>query len=533
MATLTNNTRSNVATVNVSYTLTVANAVAEEVPGQRVYYSLSGLAGTWVNIAAPAVSGRVAASISTTWLQGTPLYVLIADDNGSGTDSANEIDDFSVTTGGGGPATNAIVITSPLEGSSIVEKANFTVTAAYTGGITNAAFYLDGALVGTDAPPFSVTYSNVALGSHVLRAVGNLSVTSAPVHITIVSNHPPSLIVVSSPGGVVLVGSNIVNTAIIDDPDPGGSIQRVEFYLDGELTPRVIDTSGSFTFELCDVLAGPHTITAVAVDQANARATNSSTLLATNPSDVAIIIPNGSTWKYLDKGTDPGPAWATLLFNDSGWSNGLAELGYGDNGNNRPEKTVIGYGPNANTKYITTWFRKTFSVSAPSVFTNLIVRLLRDDGGIVYLNGTEVFRSYMTNGVVNSSTLAGPAGDGGPVPDDGTFYYVTNIANTLVAGNNVIAVEIHQESMTSTDISFDLMLWAQPGFPRLFLTRTNATHADLSWRDSGTSQLYYKTDLNAPSWTHVSDIPSLGADGAWHVGVDVTSGKRFFRLQPP
>jgi len=145
-----------------------------------------------------------------------------------------------------------------------------------------------------------------------------------------------------------------------------------------------------------------------------------------------------------------------------------------------------------------------------------------------------VFRSYMTNGVVTSSTLAGPAGTGPAVPDDGTFYQVTNINNTLVAGNNVIAVEIHQDSITSTDISFDLMLWAQPGSPRLTITRANATQADISWpAPSAGYVLQFKNNISDATWTHDTDMPALGVDGAWHVTVGIGSGKKFFRLQQP
>ena len=503
MATLTNNTGSNVTSVNISYSLSVASPDAtEEVPGQRVYFSLTGAAKSWMYLAAPSVTGTVNASINTTWLDGTVLYILIADDNGTGTDSANEIDNFSVTTAGGG-AGNAILINSPTEGQSIVEQASFTVSATTTGTITNAAFYLDSLPVGSASnAPYSVTYSNVTLGPHTLTAVADGSITSAPVHITIVPNNPPTVALTTAPGGTVLTGSNIVNTAVVTDSDPGGSIQRVEFYVDSESMPRVTDTTSPYTFELCDVLTGTHIIRAVAVDQANARGTNSNTLTATNPADVTVIIPNGSTWKYFDKGTDQGTAgipWAGLAFNDTGWSNGVAELGYGDaSGNNRPETTVVGYGPNASTKYITTYFRKTFVLPNPATFTNLILRLLRDDGGIVYLNGTEVFRSYMTNGVVTSSTLAGPAATGPAVPDDGTFYQVTNISNTLLPGTNVIAVEIHQEAIASSDISFDLMVWAQPSSPKLNVVRTDPTHADLIWPASAAGyQLDSKNDLNA------------------------------------
>jgi len=541
LATLTNNTGSNVAAVNIHYTLTVASTAAEEVPGQRVYYSFTGAAGSWMNIAAPSASGPVDASISGTWLAGNVLYILIADDNGTGVpDTANEIDNFSVTTAGGGPVTEAIIITAPTEGQNIVEQATFPVTAITSGTITNAAFYLDGVRVGSDTnTPYSVTFSNVVLGAHTLTAVANSSVTSAPVHITIVANHPPTLALTTAQGAVtVLTGLTITNTPVITDNDPGGSIQRVEYSVDG--TPRHTNSTSPFAFYLCDVLAGIHTITAVAVDQAGARATNSNTLTATNPSNVTVIIPNGSSWKYLDKGTDQGTGgipWAGLAFDDSGWSNGVAELGYGDAaGNDRPETTVVSYGPNGNAKYITTYFRKSFVVASPSVFTNLIVRLLRDDGGIVYLNGAEVFRSNMTNGTVTYTNFAGPAATGPAAADDGTVYQVTNLSNTLIEGPNVIAVEIHQDALGSSDISFDLMLWGQqPNLPRLTITRTNVTHVDLTWPNPSTGyQLWYKDALENSAWIQdTDDVAISGSDGAWHAIINISSGKRFFRLQHP
>ena len=54
-----------------------------------------------------------------------------------------------------------------------------------------------------------------------------------------------------------------------------------------------------------------------------------------------------------------------LAFNDSGWSTGPAELGYGDAPEGRPEATVVSFGPNAGAKYITTYFRRAFTVSNP------------------------------------------------------------------------------------------------------------------------------------------------------------------------
>jgi hypothetical protein len=42
------------------------------------------------------------------------------------------------------------------------------------------------------------------------------------------------------------------------------------------------------------------------------------------------LVAAGSTWRYLDNGSDQGTAWRQSAFNDSAWSSGLAELGYVD-----------------------------------------------------------------------------------------------------------------------------------------------------------------------------------------------------------
>ena len=104
----------------------------------------------------------------------------------------------------------------------------------------------------------------------------------------------------------------------------------------------------------------------------------------------SIFIPLGATWKYLDDGSDQGTAWRSPAFNDSAWNSGPAELGYGDG----DEQTVINGGP-AGDRLITTYFRKTFNVADPAGFSFLKLRLMRDDGAVVYLNGTEIRRGNL------------------------------------------------------------------------------------------------------------------------------------------
>jgi hypothetical protein len=50
-------------------------------------------------------------------------------------------------------------------------------------------------------------------------------------------------------------------------------------------------------------------------------------------------------------------------------------------------------------------FRKSFTVTNAAAYTSPIVRARRDDGVVVYLNGTEIFRSNMPTGTVTHTTL--------------------------------------------------------------------------------------------------------------------------------
>lgn len=172
------------------------------------------------------------------------------------------------------------------------------------------------------------------------------------------------------------------------------------------------------------------------------------------PPSTTTLITMGSTYKYLDNGSNQGTAWKEAGFDDTRWAQGPAQLGYGDG----DEQTVVSYGPNANNKYVTTYFRRTFTVSDPSQFTSLVLKLLRDDGAVVYLNGTELARSNMPAGAIAYTTLAAATVGG---TDESTFYSYAVSPNQLHTGENVLAVEIHQSDVTSSDISFDLELKAQ------------------------------------------------------------------------
>jgi hypothetical protein len=166
---------------------------------------------------------------------------------------------------------------------------------------------------------------------------------------------------------------------------------------------------------------------------------------------VQTVIAAGASWKYRDKGEDlnTAGAWTAIAYDDSQWASGNAELGYGDG----DEATTVAYGPDANNKYITTYFRKAFTIANPSDFVTMTMSVVRDDGVIVYLNGAEIYRQNMPTGSVTYTTLASSA-----VADEAAWYSSSFSSSLLVAGTNEIAVEIHQSAVTSSDISFNFKL---------------------------------------------------------------------------
>jgi hypothetical protein len=214
------------------------------------------------------------------------------------------------------------------------------------------------------------------------------------------------------------------------------------------------------------------------------------------------IIPQNSSWKYLDNGSNQGTAWRATTFNDASWASGNAELGYGDGG----EATVVKYGPNASNRYRTTYFRKAFTVAAPTNYSTFTLGLLRDDGAVVYLNGVEVARSNMPTGTIDYRKLASAAVSG---TNESTFYTFTLNPSSFVAGNNVLAVEVHQSAINSSDLSFNLKLdatsiaatCATPS--SLTASSVTATTATLSWSSiaGATSYNIQYRIVGATTWT--------------------------------
>lgn len=167
-----------------------------------------------------------------------------------------------------------------------------------------------------------------------------------------------------------------------------------------------------------------------------------------------VIFPFNSSWKYLDNGSNQGTAWRNSSFNDASWTSGNGAFGYGETDGRF--STVLNTG--GSVKFITYYFRKQINITNPFSFSTYTMEFKRDDGLVIYVNGTEIARNNMPTGTISSSSRATTASD------DGTSILSVNVpASAFIAGNNTIAVEVHQQSSSSSDLTFDLRLSGETG----------------------------------------------------------------------
>jgi lysophospholipase L1-like esterase len=259
-------------------------------------------------------------------------------------------------------------------------------------------------------------------------------------------------------------------------------------------------------------------------------ATRIETILIRTSQITSLFINGGANWKYNDTGADLGTNWAQLDYDDTGWSNGLARLGYGD----PATATSVNFGLEATNKFITTYFRRSFVVPWNAVITNLNFRLARADGAAVWLNGQELFRTNLPSGTITYTNLALTAMTGFTAH----IFHPTNIAVTsLPTGTNLVAVEVHLSSATNATMGFDMELIGS-GYllptPSLSIERAD-NEIRLSWPvTSGSSfTLYSTTNLAAvESWTMAMTTAQTNGDQIVVTQLPNKSAT-FFRLQRP
>ncbi len=151
------------------------------------------------------------------------------------------------------------------------------------------------------------------------------------------------------------------------------------------------------------------------------------------------IVSKGDTWKYEDTDTDLGTEWRGVNYDDSSWSSGAGQLGFGGDG----ETTSITSG--ATTYY----FRKTITIDDGDTYDEYDIDVTYDDGFVFYINGVAVADANINTASYNHSSLATAT------VTNNAQYTATISSSTFRDGVNVLACEVHQASVGSSDLGWD------------------------------------------------------------------------------
>ena len=166
------------------------------------------------------------------------------------------------------------------------------------------------------------------------------------------------------------------------------------------------------------------------------------------------LLPRNATWKYLDDGTDLGQYWAEKA-DPAAWKEGAAPLGFGDDVSETDPTlalaTEVSFGDDENDKHMTTYVLTQAEFPALAGYAGVEFYIHVDDGAVVYLNGKEIFRRGIEEGMEVSYATGAKF-----KPKEETFVLPLADLPSLKEGRNVIAAEVHQDDGGSSDLWFEL-----------------------------------------------------------------------------
>ena len=245
--------------------------------------------------------------------------------------------------------------------------------------------------------------------------------------------------------------------------------------------------------------------------------------------DAETLFSAGSEWSYSDRG-DPGTTdWREFGFDDSGWSNGVGAFAYGSGTQIGTTLSTVDAGGD---NLLTAYFRKAFFLTNAAEVVALKVDLRRDDGAVVYVNGVETLRDNMPSGVVSYSTFASSTINGDE-EDVFTVHSLRLSGVSLRDGTNVIAVEVHQRTASSSDLIFDMALRSESNSVPTFVSdpfSLPAPQIDVPYVATLTNRAVDAdgdpmtfSKVSGPEWLRVAPDGRLsGVPPAWLADIDQT-----------
>ena len=192
------------------------------------------------------------------------------------------------------------------------------------------------------------------------------------------------------------------------------------------------------------------------------------------------VIFDNDIWKYLEGTYEPDTNWRKLNFNDTTWLQGQGGIGYGDG----DDSTII-------SSVTSLYLRRTFTIVDTADIVESILNVDYDDAFVAYLNNVEIARANI--GTIGdhppfnqgSISLHEAQMYQGGMPDQ--FVVDSQILkDNILPGNNVLSVQVHNDNISSSDLSSRIFLsfgiantsinyWPTPSWfqPPLIFTSSN------------------------------------------------------------
>ena len=192
--------------------------------------------------------------------------------------------------------------------------------------------------------------------------------------------------------------------------------------------------------------------------------------------DQIAIIGIGQPWAYLNDTNTAFPAngvWRDLDYDDSEWLRGPSGFS-----SLRGEATWL----TNSSAFASALFRKSFQVNDTNAIQSLILRADYDAGFIAFLNGQEVARRGLPEGQIDYDTYAPTS----RVRGSAEIINLTSSKHLLIAGTNLLAVELHSASNTpfNKTLAAELLANFQRG---PFVQSVTTTSAQIVWQTSMSS----------------------------------------------
>jgi hypothetical protein len=244
-------------------------------------------------------------------------------------------------------------------------------------------------------------------------------------------------------------------------------------------------------------------------------------------------------WKFSTNNLD-GVNWKSIVYDDSSWTNHgpaplwadsrvPATMGTNFSIPNITSGTRMPINPATTYAFITYYFRTWFNLPGSPAGVTLMFSNFLDDGAVFYLNGFEIFRTNLpaAQTITNSTPATAVACSGNNATCPIMFTLSGNVLSNLVAGLNLLAVELHNTGANGPDATFEsaLSVIAPPPPPQIItnlLATPGETNVTITWT----------TSSNATTQVQFGPTPALGSSNALNGTLTTSHSVTLIDLRP-